>query len=99
MAKRLVWHELIIVQFLICPYTIPRDAMFFAYNKHYKGHAYRRRQKVLDKERFEDEKLAMGTLDEEEKVDFVSRKLWISANLSQYQKEKQEEYLNQIQIK
>ena len=59
------------------------------------GTRLQKKTKVLDKVRFEDEKaFAMGEqLDDEEKVDFVSRKLWISKNLVQYQKEKQEEYL------
>ena len=92
--KKLVWHELIIVQFLICPYTIPRRFyQFFAYIL-----------RVIRNTPTEDDKrywtrsalkmkhLHWEQLEDEEKFDFVSRELWIPANLSQYQKEKQEEY-------
>ena len=93
--KRLVWHELIIVQFLICPYTIPRGCYhFFAYVLR----VIRNTPTEEDKRYWTRSVLKMNSLqweqlDDEEKADFVSRKLWISANLSQYQKEKQEEYL------
>ena len=93
--KKLVWHELIIVQFLICPYTIPRRCYhFFAYIlRVIRNTPTEEDKRFWTRCALKMKSLQWEQLDDEEKADFVSRKLWISANLSQYQKEKQEEYL------
>ena len=101
--KKLVWHELIIVRFFCSPYTIPR--WFFALLS-YTLRLLRNTPTEDDKIYWTKGALKMKDtqweqLDDEDKEEYVSKELWISANMAKHQKEQQEEYMksNPAQMK